>query len=334
MITRARGFTLIELMISMLLGLLIVGAVIGVMMANKRSYNTNQGLGQVQESARTAFELLAYDVRQTDGNGCGISARTGNVLVPAGLWWQDWFGVRGYDAAQADPAVPVGGAVGERVAGTDSIQVESIEGNALSVALHDPVARRIDINVPTSNFVAGDIMMACDFDHAAIFQASASNQGPGVVSVFHDDGVGAPGNCAQGLGFPTSCATAVGNTYTFPRNAQIGRLVATSWYIGNNGRAGEGGRSLYRRRLGAGGVVVTEEVVAGITDMQMQFRANNDNNIIADASLVPDWTLISSILVQITAQSRDINVSTDPGANNGRVSRTFNYLISIRNRLP
>ena len=334
MIKRARGFTLIELMISMLLGLLIVGAVIGVMLANKRSYNTNQGLGQVQESARTAFELLAHDIRQTDGNGCGTSARTANVLVAGALWWQNWFGVRGYDSTEVDPAVAVGAGVGDRVAGTDSIHVESIDGAALSVSLHDPVARRLDINVPTSNFVAGDIMMACDFDHTAIFQASASNQGPGVVSVFHDDAVGVPGNCSQGLGFPTSCATVTGNTYTFPRNAQIGRLVVTDWYIGNNGRAGEGGRSLYRRRLGVGGVVVTEEVVAGITDMQMQFRANDDDNIIADASLVLDWTTISSILIQITAQSSDVNVSTDAAVNNGRVTRTFNYLVSIRNRLP
>jgi type IV pilus assembly protein PilW len=308
-----------------------VGAVVGVMLANKRSYGTNQGLAQVQESARTSYELLAKDVREAAGNGCGNTGRTANVLVPSALWWQDWFGVRAFDSTQVDPAVAIGAAVGERVAGTDSIQVQSIDGAGLSVDVHDPVAGQLNISAPATDFVPDDIMMVCDFDHAAVFQVSASSAGP--VSVTHDVGVGAPGNCSRGLGFPTDCSTATGNAYTFPRNAQIGRLLVTSWYIGNNGRADEGGRSLYRRRLGVGGAVVTEEIVAGVTDLQLQFRATGDNNIIADASLVPDWTTISSILVRLTARSTDVNASTDFSVNDGRIERTFNYLISLRNRL-
>ncbi len=328
----ARGFTLIELLISMLLGLVVVGSVIGVMLANKRSYGTNQGLSQVQESARTAYELLAHDIREGGGNGCG-TAFTANTLTAGALWWQNWFGVTGVDQTQIDPAVAIGTAVGERVAGTDAIRVQSIDGAALSVAAHDPVAGRLDINAPTSDFVTGDIMMVCDFDHATIFQASASNQGPGVVSVFHNVGVGAPGNCSRGLGFPTDCGSVAGNPYTFLKNAQIGRLVVTDWYIGNNGRAAEGGTSLYRRRMGVGGALVTEEVVAGVTDMQLRFRANADNNIILNASLVPDWTTITSVLVRLTARSSDTNVSTDTAVNSGRLDRSFNYLISLRNRL-
>jgi type IV pilus assembly protein PilW len=330
---KASGFTLIEVMISMLLGLLVIGSVIGVLLANKRSYGTNQGLSQVQESTRTAYELLAHDIREADGNGCGPVARTGNVLVASALWWQDWFGMRAFDSTQADPAVAIGGAVGERVAGTDAIHVEGIEGGAMSIAQHDAAVGRLDINAASTDFVVGDIMLVCDFDHAAIFQVSASVPGPGAVSVSHEVGGGVPGNCSQGLGFPTSCANAVGNVYTFPRNAQIGRLVVTDWYIGNNGRAAEGGRSLYRRRMGAGGVVATEEIVAGVTDMQLQFRAQGDDNIIADASLVPDWATITSVLIRLTSQSGDVNVTTDNTVNNGRVERTYNYLISLRNRL-
>jgi type IV pilus assembly protein PilW len=325
-----RGFTLVELMIAMVLGLVIVGSVMAVMLANKRSYRTNEGLSQVQESARTAFELLAHDLRQADGNGCTSSARTANVLTPRPLWWQDWFGIAGYDQTEADPAVAIGAAIGERVAGTDSIGMQSMDGTGLAVALHDPVAYRVDIATP-HDFVANDIILLCDFDHAAIFRASAIT---GTTSVFHNNFVGTPGNCKRGLGFPHDCATAVGDGYQFPQNAQIGRLFAVDWYIGNNGRAGEGGRSLYRRRLDAGGLEVTEEVVAGITNMQMQFRATGSDVIFADAAAVPDWSVISSVLIQITALSSDINVTTDPTVNTGRVQRQFNYLISLRNRLP
>jgi type IV pilus assembly protein PilW len=330
---KIRGFTLVELLIAMVLGLVIVGSVMAVMLANKRSYNTNSGLTQVQESARSAYELLAHDLRQTDGNGCGSSANTANVLTAGTLWWQNWFGITGYDSTQADPAVAIGTAVGERVAGTDSIRVESMDGPGLAVALHNPVTFRVDINPATpSDFVPDDIMVLCDFDHTTIFRATA---GTNATMVFHNNGSGtAPVNCSRGLGFPTSCASAAGNVYTFPRNSQIGRLIAVDWYIGNNGRAGEGGRSLYRRRLDVGGVERTEEIVAGITDMQMQFRANASDTIFADASLVPDWSAISSVLMQITAQSGDDNVTTDASVNSGRVERRFNYFISLRNRLP
>ncbi len=330
----ARGFTLIELMISMLLGLLVVGSVLGVLLANRRSYDTNNGLSQVQESARSAYELLAQEVRQADGTGCGNTTRTANVLDPSGLWWQNWIGLTAYDSTEVDPAVAMGGGIGQRVAGTDSIQLQSLSGAGLSIAQHDSAARRLDVDVAAADFVAGDIMLVCDVDHNAIFQASAVNPGAGIISVFHNDGVGAPGNCSQGLGFPSNCLSATGNTYTFPRNSQIGRLVMTDWYVGNNGRAAEGGRSLFRRRMGAGGVLVTEEIVSGITDMQLQFRANASDVIIADPSLVVDWATISSVFVTITVLSSDSNVSTDAAANDGRVQRQFSYLISLRNRLP
>jgi type IV pilus assembly protein PilW len=174
------------------------------------------------------------------------------------------------------------------------------------------------------------VLVVCDTDHTTIFQASGVT---GTTSVFHNTGVGTPGNCTTNLAFPLVCGS--GGFYQFPRNSQIGRLVAVDWYIGNNDRAAEGGRSLYRRRLGLGGTVLTEEIVAGITDMQLQFRATGSNDIIPDATTVADWTAISTVLVEITAESSDINLTNDaPGANTGRIARSFNYLISLRNRLP
>ncbi|MEO6080401.1 MAG: prepilin-type N-terminal cleavage/methylation domain-containing protein [Steroidobacteraceae bacterium] len=335
--SRARGFTLIELMISMVLGLVIVGSVMGVMLANKRTYSTTEGLSQVQESARTAYELLAHDIRQADGNGCGTSTGTANVLASTALWWQSWFGIRGFDSSQTDSAVAFGTGVGERVAGTDSIRVESMDGTGMSIGQHFPAAWRLDIPAAASDFVAGEIMLVCDFDHATIFQASSVTSAGGTVSVFHNNGVGTPGNCSQGLGIPTSCASVTGNTYTFPRNSQIGRLVATDWYIGNNGRAAEGGLSLFRRRLSVVAnqpTVLTEEVVAGITDMEIQYRATGSDTIHPSAAPVPDWSVISTVLIRITAQSSAIGVTTNNALNSGRISKDYNYLVSLRNRLP
>src|SRR5690349_11843804 len=104
-----RGLTLIELMISMVLGLVVIAGVISVLLANKRSYRSNEGLGQVQETARTAFELLARDIRQAGGTGCDNARRMSNVLTPPYTsWWENWASIEGFDGGADDPAVTEG----------------------------------------------------------------------------------------------------------------------------------------------------------------------------------------------------------------------------------
>jgi type IV pilus assembly protein PilW len=326
----ARGFTLIELMIAMLLGLIVVGGVISVMVANKRSYRTNEGLAQVQESARTAFELMARDIRQAGGNGCDNNNRTANVLIAGGLWWQNWFGIRGIESADIDPAVAFGTTIGTRVAGTDSIHVQGIEGAGLPVDLHNAAANTIRVNAALTTFGVDDIMLVCDMDHAAIFQATGYDGGTRTIT--HADGGTAPGNCASGLGFPTICG-GVGNIYTFPVNAQVSRMTAVDWYIGNNNRPDEGGRSLFRRRLDSGGLEVEEEVVAGVTNLNIRYGTNG-SNVIQDAGAVGDWADVNSVFIELTADSADTNVTTDMAVNTGRIRRTFTYLITLRNRVP
>jgi type IV pilus assembly protein PilW len=329
----AKGFTLIELMISMVLGLIVVAGVISVLLANKRTYRTNEGLGQVQESARTAFELMARDIRQSGGNGCDANTRTANVLTAGAEWWQTWFGVRGVDGVDTDSAVADGTTPGTRVAGTDSIHVQGIDGAGLPLLLHNAAGATLQINAAATPFVANDILLICDFDHAAIFRASAYDAASRTVT--HGVMAGTPGNCSSGLGFPTVCDGASGTVYSFPANSQIGRIAATDWYVGNNGRPAEGGRSLYRVRLDSGGVPVTEEIVSGVTDLQVRYGMNNSDDIV-DATGVAggDWDDINSIFITLTADSGETNVTTDTTVNNGRVQRTFNFLITLRNRVP
>ena len=126
-----QGMTLIELMISMVLGLVIIGGATSVMLANQQSYRTNEALSQVQESQRSAFELLSRDVREAGFNGCNSRGRVANVLErrsPGPYWWQTWVGMQGFDGRQAGGAVSFGTAVGTRVEGTDSIVVQGVQG--------------------------------------------------------------------------------------------------------------------------------------------------------------------------------------------------------------
>lgn len=331
---RARGFTLVELMVAMVLGLIFIGGAVSLMLANRRSYSTNEGLSQVQESARSAFELLARDIRQSGISGCDNRGRIANVLNTATgtQWWQTWFGLRGYDDTEPSTGVAFGTARGQRVAGTDSVQTQGIPGLGMTVAAHTPATASLQLTAATTEVGTGDVMIACDFDHATIFQATGYNTG--TFTVRHVDGGGPPGNCSRGLGFPTVCTT-VGTAYQFARNSLVARFGATEWYIGNSGRTTDSGRSLFRLRLANGGVVATEEVVADVTDMQITYRIGDDDTfVLASAVGTTDWANVNAVRILLTVNSADSRVSSDAAVNDGRLEREYTQIIAVRNRIP
>src|SRR5690606_19749569 len=146
------------LMVAMLLGLIVIGGATSIMLANKQSYRANEALSQVQETARTAFELLARDLRQAGATGCDNSGRVGSVLRTSGPeWWLDWNAIIGYDGNTAMPAVDIGTEPTERVDGTDAFEIRGTEGSAYSVETHDPSAASIKLNAATPAIELNDV---------------------------------------------------------------------------------------------------------------------------------------------------------------------------------
>ncbi len=62
----ARGFTLVELMIAVVIGLFLVGGLLTLVQAMKRNSVSQSGLSQLQENERTAMQLIT-DVVQSTG---------------------------------------------------------------------------------------------------------------------------------------------------------------------------------------------------------------------------------------------------------------------------
>ncbi len=332
---RQRGVTLVELMVAMVLGLIFIGGAISLMLANRRSSDTNTGLSQVQEAGRTAFELLSRDLRQAGLSGCDNAGRIANVLDTSGgaLWWQTWYGINGFDDADVSNGVAFGAGRGDRVDDTDTVQTQGIRGLGLSVEAHDPGDAEIEINAASTTIEPGDVLIACDQDHATIFQATGYDAGD--VKLTHDFGPAGiiPGNCSAGLGFPTVC-TPAGTAYEFERNSLLGNFAATEWYIGNSGRTTDSGRALFRQRIGRDGDVLTEEIVADVTDMQISYRiVGADEFVAADALVATDWANINAVRIALTIESADARISSNLADNNGRLSRSFTQVIALRNRV-
>lgn len=68
--SRTEGFSLIEMMIAMVLGLIVMGAAIAVFQSNQRTYTSNEGLNRVQEGARVAYEMMSRDIRSAGTSAC------------------------------------------------------------------------------------------------------------------------------------------------------------------------------------------------------------------------------------------------------------------------
>lgn len=332
---RARGFTLVELMVAMVLGLIFIGGAVSLMLANRRSYSTNEGLSQMQESARSAFEMLARDIRQAGVTGCDNNNRIANVLATAGsgVWWQDWFGLNGYTGAQASPGAAFGGAARQRVAGTDAIQTQGIQGLGMAVLSHAPATALLTVNATAPDIATGDIMLVCDFDHATIFQVTGYN--PATLTLEHAAGGGPPGNCFADLRYSSlpPCTTPPSPPpYQFDQGSLLAHFSATEWFIGNSGRSSDSGRSLFRQRMDD---ATAEEVVADVTDMRISYRVDGDDTFVA-ASLLgsSDWADVNAVRIDLTVSSADARISADAAVNAGRLERNFSQVIALRNRIP
>lgn len=323
-LVRSRGFTLIELMIAMLLGLLVVAAAGAIFVSNRQTYVATESLGRVQESARTAFELMARDIREAGGNPCDRRATVANVVDPTitATWWAAWNdGVVGFGAGTAADGLAEGSGVGERVPGVaDAIEIKSAHSGT-TVEAHDASAAQFTVNAGGPEFAAGDLALVCDYAQASLFWVEAA--GGGVIS--HDLG---SGNCTKGLGLPVTCDGGSGMTYIYPKNSTIAKVSATRWYIGNND---EGGRSLFRQtRRSATSGVDQEEVVRGVTGMTLEYLVPGNADYVAAGSVVPtQWSEVTAVRVALNFEG-DERVGTA----GERIGRQVAYVASLRNRLP
>ncbi|WP_422132963.1 PilW family protein [Endozoicomonas sp. ALD040] len=79
--SKQKGLSLIELMISMLLGIFIITSVTQAFLSSNNSNRLNFQLGLMQEAARIAVSSISNDVRVAGYTGCNTDAAIGNALL-------------------------------------------------------------------------------------------------------------------------------------------------------------------------------------------------------------------------------------------------------------
>ncbi|AXE35040.1 hypothetical protein DK843_12455 [Chromobacterium phragmitis] len=95
------GFSLVELMVAITIGLLLLTSLIGIMVGGRKDYSTNTGQGMLQNAGATLSSVISQTARSAGFFGCS-GATTSNTLVAAnGLLGNFNTPVIGFDAVLA-----------------------------------------------------------------------------------------------------------------------------------------------------------------------------------------------------------------------------------------
>lgn len=78
------GFTLLELIIALALGLLIVAAGFALFISSSRSLSLQSGMSELQQNANFGLSLVVYDLRHTNLN-TGSAQRVNNIVPGSGV---------------------------------------------------------------------------------------------------------------------------------------------------------------------------------------------------------------------------------------------------------
>jgi type IV pilus assembly protein PilW len=320
-----QGLSLIELMVALMLGLLVLGAAIGIFASNRQTFRATENLSRVQETVRMSYEMVARDLREAAGNPCVNNVPIVNVVNgAAGNWWTDlseWDqAFRGFGAAEALPGGPAfGAAPGNRVVGSEAVQWLSADDNVVTISAHDTAGAQFTLNTADHGFAAGDFAIVCNARQASVFQVSSVAG----TAVRHELGAG-PGNCTTGLGLPLDCGAGTVFAFAAP-NSVVARLNASRWLVAINPA---GRPALYQTRL-VGGAPQLQEIVEGVVDMQVRYLLDGGIAYVDAAAVGARWADVTAARIELTLESPE-RVGTD----GNELTRQMIQVSSLRNRNP
>ncbi|MBL1321403.1 MAG: PilW family protein [Methylophaga sp.] len=335
------GFTIIELMIALTIGLFLTAGAVKIFTGTKNINRTQENLSRMQENARFAMYFLTEGLREVgfDGGVCGNGEKLDqayNNLDTSNAQYQ--FKTRllaGQPALYASLSGAIGGADNTGVNGSDSISIRALGGVGRGVALVAPYpankSDNLSINPAEAGlFAQGDIVLVTDCFTADIFQIS-NNPAGGTLS--HAAGGGlSPKNKTGNLQF----------IYTNANNPRVYRLSSTTGLLARTYSVANS--------VGVPGLSLgLDQLVPDIENMQIlygQRQASGGLFYVPSNTAGLDMERVISIRVSLLVRSQDNFVATNPQPYfyNGvdvsgaaipdrRLRKVYTSTVAVRNRL-
>ena len=349
------GFTLLELMISMSLGLFLVAGAGQMLMTSEHTYRFNRDLGWMQENAKYALSLMTKEIRMAGYWGCnsGQSASTFTNTLNTGTG--DWYlnfenainGYDGDDAAFPNTVFPVADqpilALGAELPDSDVVIISRGDGDSeVEVASHDTGIASFDV-VGNHDHPEGKILSISNCAKTAIFQKTAG----ATPSVVFSGNTETPGNCTEIIRFPNVCSNAVipGNpAYDFDSagEAKLMAAMISAYYI----RTSDSGLPvLFKQTLDDSAALEEKQMAQGIENIQIRYGEDVNGDDVVDryvsADQVTDWGeihvvklyLLMRSLTEVTAEAQNFRFAgSDYTSTDKYFRQEFMSTTTIRNR--
>ncbi len=351
-----RGFTLIELMIAMLIGVFLMGGVIQIFLSAKQAYRLQENLSRLQENGRFAMDFITKDVRMAGFIGCSKT-----LPVPVGTV-TELTKISGKDSIASNwNSTAVCGGNNECIATTDAISFQyakSCGGQLTASMLSSALNTSIKIGANSCSINNNDRLLIADCATSDVFTAT-----------------GTTNTTVNGKVTATDVKSTTVLSKPYLTDAELFRFESSlSYYI----RKGAGDRPALWRFDGS----VANELIEGIENMQILYGVDTDTpnqdfipNYYVDSTKVtglapiptnvkdsagvvtldpnfPAWGRVVSVRISLLAATIDdgltFSTKTDgtetsqPYTYNGttttptdrRIRRVFSSTIAVRNRLP
>lgn len=318
---RSGGFSLIELMIAMVLGLLVLGAAFGIFLSSKRIYQSSEGLGRMQESSQLAFEMMARDLREAGGSPCDSTLPAGNIVgTSAPPWYANWgWPLFGWESS---------GLTGQ-VAGTDAVRLMRTGDDAVTTTAAGVSSFSY---TPNKTYSATDVLMICDNRAFGIFVPAS----PSANSV----AVSSTANGCNYLPQPgTGRCAGTATQYSFPQFSTISSMQEVRWFVRDPDANAANGYSLYRElnaRTADSAQLnpsTAEEMIQGVVDMQLAYLRNGAY-VTADTlgNDIAAWGEVRAVRISLTLQETDTSSQASTTAGQ-LLRRTMQHTVALRNRV-
>lgn len=299
---RQRGLSLIELMISITIGLLILASMATLFANQSRTRSELDKSNRMIDNGRYSLEVLSENLRLAGFYG---TLNPSSVALPGAI---------------PDPC----STVMANIAAAIPLHVQGFDAADAATASARPSC------VPATLKTGSDILVIRRVDTSpvgtttyAITQASASAVAATTpylqASQCQYDSVATPymvGNAPSSLTLrQRNCTTASTTPY-----ADLRRMMVQIYYIDANNQTGDGIPTLKRVELSDAGAMVTAPLVEGIEYMQVEYGQDTDNDGVADAYVetcavdIACWSNIVSVKLNIIAR----NIEQTAGQNDAK----------------
>lgn len=311
------GYTLIEVMIGVLIGLILTGSLIAILVNSTSSYNTQTDHMRVYENARFALDFLAKDIRMAGYFGC-LNNSTNMVnnlnVVNGGLFDIDE-SLEGFENDGAETMwYPSGISVTglNILAGSDAITIRFANPTELAkLAAPSSSSGIVDADSTATDhlFQTGNVVIISDCEQGDLFQITNANTDN---DLSHTSGGNlSPGNTTGSLGANT------GHNYSTV-DTRIRSYNAVRYYVRQRDPSdadADATVALYRQYVSSTGGTVNQELVEGVENLQILYGVDSDSDGIANsylkANVVNPWADVVSVQLGLLLRSNEEYGSRD-----------------------